>query len=861
VRADEWLMGDLLAVLPDGVNVGSTDALRSWLSRALEATTDPDVFRSVDQEQTRRALGLQFPGVDWSEAVGWFADGGISGFARASLAVWIAAYSLGIRIQVTGSDGSSRVVGDGDRGVVRLPTPHEVWNGGASASNPYRLAAGAVQTPGGGAEPVRDGVEVLRREIGEIGSRLVDVARDGDCFMNALITATGLPLTAAQVRARLADALERDLRLPEARRELWPNLDQTVREGLLTDRAVAMAGRALQGGELAQWRNALSRQQQGLTDADRASVVDQMRRAGSWNNVAGDIAPGVAADVFDLNLDIRELTAPTQQNYRYRLDAGQRPVQLVRDSRVTGGEHWMAVIPVSPSGLLERWQQAPANTAEEQAAREVLGRDANPRRVAGVVWAGRVAFALVRGLTWQQVIGAMHPDAFNPGVVPLPAHVDIAAFRARLAYLGSGPSVAGGSRGPSQGNVSVRGGSSRGDFPRGGSRDAGVDPVAAGVPVGARVVVGIEPREGVLAFTDTPAVVDGGKAAAGGALHRVVSDWAGLEPGGSDAVGTELYAVDGTGRIMLADGGAVPNAWVRHGADFLEPGTGTVLRGDSGWLGGIENAETLFESLQDSAGPAVFYNLHAQAPHLYLVPDDGAGQSVRVTGVTVADADATDTTAPAQDETGLTNARGQAFHIPGLASPYITGQDGRFGGDWDQGPATAGLLEELYGSDPVRARANNVAGALADELNPTAARDLDDGRIEALADAAAADENEMEVIFPPGTRFQVTGSRSVGEVQRISPTEIVPAAAPKVAKPQSTGHPSGTSGISQDETPRSQRQPSGPHIELDVESGIGWASSTLSALGLNGEPIPKGQRSCVEVTVIHRSGIQEHQSS
>jgi Papain fold toxin 1, glutamine deamidase len=41
-----------------------------------------------------------------------------------------------------------------------------------------------------------------------------------------------------------------------------------------------------------------------------------------------------------------------------------------------------------------------------------------------------------------------------------------------------------------------------------------------------------------------------------------------------------------------------------------------------------------------------------------------------------------------------------------------------------------------------------------------------------------------------------------------------------------------------------------PHIDVDPKSGIGWSSSQRSARNDNGEPIPKAERACVEVTVI-----------
>jgi hypothetical protein len=174
----------------------------------------------------------------------------------------------------------------------------------------------------------------------------------------------------------------------------------------------------------------------------------------------------------------------------------------------------------------------------------------------------------------------------------------------------------------------------RGGLP-GGSRDARLDPVVLGVPVGGRFVVGLEPRGDELSLVEAP-VAGRGKDVVGDTVYTVVSDWSSLVSGVS-AAGVDLYTVDGSGQVTLAGGTVIPNAWVRHGADFIVPEAGMVLRGDSGWLGVIDNFETLLPALEEleGRGEVESFRLQVEVPDLYLVPADPADRAVHVTGVTV----------------------------------------------------------------------------------------------------------------------------------------------------------------------------------------------------------------------------------
>jgi len=98
---------------------------------------------------------------------------------------------------------------------------------------------------------------------------------------------------------------------------------------------------------------------------------------------------------------------------------------------------------------------------------------------------------------------------------------------------------------------------------------------------------------------------------------------------------TVSYRVTGTGAIELPGGVRVPgDGWLRHSEDFFntdERERLVVLRGDSGWVGLVDNDDTLRPALEDlyrEAEPAR-YQTHIQDKTLYLTPV-GIGQPVPV---------------------------------------------------------------------------------------------------------------------------------------------------------------------------------------------------------------------------------------
>ena len=90
------------------------------------------------------------------------------------------------------------------------------------------------------------------------------------------------------------------------------------------------------------------------------------------------------------------------------------------------------------------------------------------------------------------------------------------------------------------------------------------------------------------------------------------------------------YQVFPSGAIVLPDGLRVPaRGWVRHGPDFLHTTAGVVLRGDSGWIGTIENAEQVLAHLNEQ--PRTSYVAHADTTAFSLSPSVGTGPTVRLT--------------------------------------------------------------------------------------------------------------------------------------------------------------------------------------------------------------------------------------
>ncbi|MGW5368849.1 lonely Cys domain-containing protein, partial [Streptomyces sp. NPDC004011] len=173
---------------------------------------------------------------------------------------------------------------------------------------------------------------------------------------------------------------------------------------------------------------------------------------------------------------------------------------------------------------------------------------------------------------------------------------------------------------------------------RGGSRDDGLDPVAEQWPIG-RPVTLVRPRLGGIAPGSVVPVTDVPAAAAPPTEAPATAE--GKSPAAEDARRPERwftysraaesrpepfrYEVAGTGHIRLPDGlGIPPDGWTRFGHDFVHEDTGVLLRGDSGWIGRVDNMDTLSLLLADLDQDPVPQRITADSSALYVVPEHGA---------------------------------------------------------------------------------------------------------------------------------------------------------------------------------------------------------------------------------------------
>ncbi|PWS40797.1 hypothetical protein DKT74_30940, partial [Streptomyces sp. ZEA17I] len=171
---------------------------------------------------------------------------------------------------------------------------------------------------------------------------------------------------------------------------------------------------------------------------------------------------------------------------------------------------------------------------------------------------------------------------------------------------------------------------------RGGSPDDGRDPLAEQWPIG-RPVTLMRPRFGGLppapALPPTGTTDDGPSAGmsddapAGGkgkAPEPRPSRWFSYTRTTESRAEPLRYEVADTGHLRLPDGQEIPpTGWTRFGDDFVHPGTGALLRGDSGWLGRVANLDTLVPALTALDPDAAPYRITADPSSLHLIPEYG----------------------------------------------------------------------------------------------------------------------------------------------------------------------------------------------------------------------------------------------
>ncbi|WP_454343900.1 lonely Cys domain-containing protein [Streptomyces canus] len=157
----------------------------------------------------------------------------------------------------------------------------------------------------------------------------------------------------------------------------------------------------------------------------------------------------------------------------------------------------------------------------------------------------------------------------------------------------------------------------------GGTPGADEDPLLAGWEIGRRVPVE-GPRRGGGLVRVPVANVPGPEERKNRFTYRLAST-------SQDPVG---YSVDDAGEIRLPLGHRLPaDEWTRLvdgsglGDDFVHLGSGAVLRGNDGWIGRVDDWDTLRDAIESGRVASEPYRLVPRASGLYLVPRgaDGTG--------------------------------------------------------------------------------------------------------------------------------------------------------------------------------------------------------------------------------------------
>jgi hypothetical protein len=182
---------------------------------------------------------------------------------------------------------------------------------------------------------------------------LIDTPHDGDCFMHALLQTAGPSLrdpseggqvtSVTRLRNILADTLRADLAsstpryVPHLRVSAWRfTAEQTATRQL---RANEMLRDLLTHEELiANYTAGPDQPIDARLPIDWEMIIADLETLGSYANVAGDLAPLLAAHMFGLRINV---ILPQGNIYPLGPDS-VHTIHLARTSRPEGPEHWLA---------------------------------------------------------------------------------------------------------------------------------------------------------------------------------------------------------------------------------------------------------------------------------------------------------------------------------------------------------------------------------------------------------------------------------------------------------------------------------------------------------------------------------------
>jgi hypothetical protein len=259
--------------------------------------------------------------------------------------------------------------GTGSGVVSPVPRPRTGFRPGSTmpvppvppVSRPVTAFGDRLGTVGSSFSSLAGAVDPLTVPLANRGLRRVPVAGDGDCFFSALVATAGPGrLQNLQSRTQIRQYLAGQLL---ARPDLREQVAVTVATRLAEERNQAIARQrhaqvpqiaaqytldglthraALQQAEAYFDRHnpPVTLTPRRLTEQDWQYVADQIRTPGSWANVGGDIAPGLAAMVFGLPIQVFDADTGAVYTLDNTLNPDATPITLVRSTN-----HWDATLP------------------------------------------------------------------------------------------------------------------------------------------------------------------------------------------------------------------------------------------------------------------------------------------------------------------------------------------------------------------------------------------------------------------------------------------------------------------------------------------------------------------------------------
>ncbi|WP_431955238.1 hypothetical protein, partial [Actinacidiphila sp. bgisy167] len=217
----------------------------------------------------------------------------------------------------------------------------------------------------------------------------------------------------------------------------------------------------------------------------------------------------------------------------------------------------------------------------------------------------------------------------------------------------------------------------------GGARDAYLNPT--GLPLGHALVVE-RPRTGSTIKTDPLTSVAPGTTESTTGKQPQSRSWTRYElPAPDRPTALFGYDISDTGDIHLRDRQhpvLLPaDGWLAYGDDFIHTTEGVILRGDTGWIGRIDNWDTLHDSLNH---PQATHTVHHDGRTVHLLPHT-TSTSTTATRLPLSPTTNPDPTASEKTETQTTPAGERRAFLDAPRPPSMTALTGSPVGQGERG--------------------------------------------------------------------------------------------------------------------------------------------------------------------------------